>query len=128
MDWHEKGVLQGITYDATGGHMHGGEQESVKSSHRWAADAWNGVVWAIKKIVRSSVKDFGQKFVILFYGETGWWCEYLISTKPCFSISLEILLIVCETQMVVKHWNSTGQCCEQAKCAKSDIINTLITT
>ncbi len=49
MDRHDKRGLQRTESDTSGGHMHDAGQESVESNHRRAADACNGISWAIRE-------------------------------------------------------------------------------
>src|SRR6218665_3820573 len=47
MNRHDQRGLQRTASDTSGGHMQNKGQESVESNHRRAADACNGIAWAI---------------------------------------------------------------------------------
>src|SRR6218665_377265 len=51
MDPHDQRGLQRTASDTSGGHMQDARQESVESNHRRAADACNGITWAIIVVV-----------------------------------------------------------------------------
>ena len=59
------GGLRRTEYDFTKDNTHDAGQEIVESDHRWAADAFDGIAWDMKKKIKKVKQVRDRVFIVL---------------------------------------------------------------